>query len=490
AGKTLPPSPVPAWALYVFGKDDVSQDGGRELLWKEGSAVAFDSDEDFTNLAREGHLTVSTDFKDEDPDSWAAARNLQIAARIPEETEAPELWAFFEGDDAAAPDVLERIVKFLQAAFTLIPASRHVPSSGSARASMLNPDVAYALTQLGISQARTAEKTWYRIKKDIGALLGKDLDPNPTQFQFWHSQIRLPHEQVGGGEQSVLQLWWHVIQAKGIVGVEEPEIHLHPGLGKQVFEAFQKNAGANQIILSTHSPMFVDKAEDACNWLFTIQDLETTAQLMKTPEQIKLMMAELGMVPSDIFLKDFVLFVEGGTEKEAVFPIWAEKMGLLLRANPRVGMVAVGGDSQVIRFLRPWIEVMEYAPAEYMVVLDAHGGAVRDELESKLKIDRSKIRVLPKHCIEDYYPRDLIRAALRDVFGLQEIPDVIRDDNCAEELDRLIKEEKGNQPGWKVALGQYVASRMDAKQIPPEVRAIFDDIKKRFSPARSRQRRQ
>jgi hypothetical protein len=483
ATEAVKASPVPGWKLYLFGPADTRKSiQSRALLVKEGHPVAYESDEHFNELAGDGWLAVSSESRGLDPNSWGTAQGLTVAGRIPNEAEAPELYEFWAKEESeparSAPGAFAKyMTKLMQGGLMLVPASRHVPSTGSARSSFLDPGLVSRLTSLGTSAKLDDQTEWYNVRQEVEKFVGKQIEPNPGQFTVYNGELRLPHDYIGGGEQSILQLLWLIRQAQAIVTIEEPETHLHPALAKDLFARLEEVSSERQVIISTHSPMLVDKDEEACNWLLRPEGGQTRAERIRGPEAMRLMMAELGVVPSDVFLKDMVLFVEGETEAQAVFPLWAEKLGLSLRSNPRVGVLPVGGDSQLVRALRPWIEVMEYAPADYLAILDGHAGAVRDQLERELGIPGEKIKVLSKQCIEDFYPKALISEGLRALFDMEVSETDIPDDERATVLDRKIKESVGNK-SWKVALGTYVASRME--KVPEEVGAILRDVKKRY----------
>jgi len=471
--------PAPDWRLYLFGPDDTAEGiEGRALLMKERQAIAYETDEDFNVLASDGLLSVVMETRGQDPDSWAADQGYSVAGRIPEEGEAPELYVLLEEETEAEPagdlaGVAKQLRQLVRSAFTLIPAARHVPSDGSARASLIASEIATDVATLGNSVDPEDEAAWYGVRQRFEHFVGKELEPGIGAFFVRDSALRLPHQYIGGGEQSALQMTWQLREPSAIVAIEEPETHLHPSLAKEYFNYLRSRAGEIQIMVATHSPMFIDKSSDACNWLLRMEKQRTVAERVSTREEMKLVMAELGLVPSDMFLKDLVVFVEGDTEAKAVLPLWAEKVGLDLWADDRIGLLAIGGDSQAKKYLRVWLRIAKHAPSDYLVLLDGHAGAIRDELEKELDIPQGKIRVLSKHCIEDYYTPRLVVEAVQKLFETEiQEKDILRN-NVAGKLADLLKGKV--RRGWKVDIGRYVAARM--KQVPDEFTAIFEDIK-------------
>lgn len=234
------------------------------------------------------------------------------------------------------------------------------------------------------------------------------------------------------------------------------------------------HVGHDQVFVSTHSPMFLDKSQDRCVWLLRLDDLETSIQRVESPEDVRLMLAELGVVPSDVFLKDLVVFVEGSTEELAVFPIWAKTLGFPLTDSPQVGLLSIGGDGQAEKYLRVWLKLMQHAPADFLVVLDKHAGPIAKRLEKDLGIASGKIRILSKHGIEDFYPPKLVVEALRTLFQEDVEPKELPKENVGSFLNERLAVKRIQ--GWKVQLGTYIASRMDKKEIPTEIHSLIGDI--------------
>jgi predicted ATP-dependent endonuclease of OLD family len=274
---------------------------------------------------------------------------------------------------------------------------------------------------------------------------------------------------------------WYLLDRDFIYAIEEPENHFHPEYLRKLFNFFKEISSDRQIIVSTHSPILVDKTRIENNWLVRLEAKETKVQRIEKREDLKLVLAELGLVPSDIYLKDFVFFVEGGTEKEAIVPILGEKLGFRELID-RIAIISIGGEGQLKNYLKIWMELLNIIPVEYIILLDKHSERLVPALIRELKIDVEKFIFLEKGSIEDYYPIELVANALRELFGVEvkngEIdPQKPRD----KEIEQILTKHNKIRSRWKIDIGEYVASQLPEEQIPNEIKSAFQRIKEQLS---------
>ncbi|MEE9249474.1 MAG: AAA family ATPase [Dehalococcoidia bacterium] len=477
------------WSIHFFDPQ-ASQDNpvGAKLIVKDEARQAYLVNDEFDPILHQ--ILIYETERGMDYNAWAAEQGFSLEQRVPTEEEAPELYEAIrvlaqQTSSPAQPALLEQTVK---QAFKLVPAARDAQLSSDIRSPMLESSVLDSITQMASSREPVEEAKFDPFRAGTEDLLEKRLEPIPGQMlvrQLGERQtVRVPVGYIGGGEQAIFGLEWAFLDAPPIVAIEEPENHLHPGLAKREFQRLQSRLGQTQIFVGTHSSMFLDKEHITNNWLFTQENLVTKVERIEKPGQFKYVMAELGLVPSDVFLKDLVVFLEGDTEKQAVFPIWAKTLGVSLTDNPLVGLINIGGESKLEKILRSWLSIMEYAPADYIAILDAHGGAVRDKIEREIEGSQGKIKVLSKHAIEDYYPPARIVDAFKSLYDIDLQEGKIPKENRPAVLVEKLKEAKVPLKGWKVELGMYVASRMPTKEIPSDVRTIIEEIKAMMPSAR------
>ena len=116
-----------------------------------------------------------------------------------------------------------------------------------------------------------------------------------------------------------------------VILIEEPELYLSPPAQRHLHRLLRKlsGRGRNQVIYSTHSPVFL--GVDRLDELVLVRHDERTGTTLLQPEALSQkqafrMQAEFDAERAEIFLSRAVLFVEGRTEKLA-FPFVFEALG-------------------------------------------------------------------------------------------------------------------------------------------------------------------
>lgn len=100
-----------------------------------------------------------------------------------------------------------------------------------------------------------------------------------------------------------------------IIAIEEPESHLHSGAIHSLVEVINKIAENNQVIISTHNPLFVQQNNIKSNIIVN----DRTARPAKNISEIRTI---LGVLPSDNLRNaSHVLLVEGEDDKLALTKI-------------------------------------------------------------------------------------------------------------------------------------------------------------------------
>src|SRR4051794_21344443 len=116
-----------------------------------------------------------------------------------------------------------------------------------------------------------------------------------------------------------------------VILIEEPELYLSPPAQRHLHRLLRRLAGRgrNQVIYSTHAPVFL--GVDRLDELVLVRHNERTGTKLLQPEALSQrqafrMSAEIDAERAEIFLSRAVLFVEGRTEKLA-FPFVFEALG-------------------------------------------------------------------------------------------------------------------------------------------------------------------
>ncbi len=111
-----------------------------------------------------------------------------------------------------------------------------------------------------------------------------------------------------------------------IIAIEEPESHLHPGAIHQLNEIIKSLAESNQVILTTHNPLFVDRSNIKTN-IIVNDGKATPAKSIGSIREI------LGIKASDNLTNaNYALVVEGDEDAKSlrsILPILSEKLARL-----------------------------------------------------------------------------------------------------------------------------------------------------------------
>jgi len=125
-----------------------------------------------------------------------------------------------------------------------------------------------------------------------------------------------------------------------ILLVEEPEIHLHPGLETSMMRYLRRISSDTQVFLTTHSTNFLDTAAMSNVYLIS-RGASTQIQVLDAEDAEGRLPEELGLRMSSLFLYDRLVFVEGRTD-EGIIREWAATLGINL-SHANVGFVQMGG---------------------------------------------------------------------------------------------------------------------------------------------------
>jgi predicted ATP-dependent endonuclease of OLD family len=312
-------------------------------------------------------------------------------------------------------------------------------------------------------------------------MLGKELEPNPTQIRIIDSNVGLFPAYVGGGDQSILGLIWETFEANSMICIEEPENHLHPGLQRLLLKYLQELSTKTQVMICTHSPIFASQP-DISNVLLVSKDAEGATQIEPVNEaNVYRIIDELGVKPSDILDFDTIVFVEGKYDVK----IFEGFKLTLLKSEENVGFVDAGGwtnmayfaNSKILRSLKP--------PREVFVIFDGDTEKhkkVKERLLSELNVKDENIITLTETQVEAYL---LVPSAIKRAFpnlnlSESEISKMIEDGknrkNKKELLDQILR--KGNVGPYDEEKAGSIAKSFLENEVNPEIKGIFKKITK------------
>lgn len=153
-----------------------------------------------------------------------------------------------------------------------------------------------------------------------------------------------------------------VRKGASIIAIEEPESHLHPAAIHQLNEVLVSLAESNQVIITTHNPLFVDRRDVRSN---IIIDHGTAVPAQRVSDIREL----LGIKASDNLVNArYVLVVEGGEDQkalEALLPVMSEKLGRAIQENMLIVQPVRGAGK-----LSYHLQITQHNLCAYHVLLD------------------------------------------------------------------------------------------------------------------------
>jgi predicted ATP-dependent endonuclease of OLD family len=147
-----------------------------------------------------------------------------------------------------------------------------------------------------------------------------------------------------------------------IIAIEEPESHLHPAAIHQLNDIISSLAGKNQVIVTTHNPLFVDRLDIKSNVI--IENGKATPA--RTVRQIRDL---LGIKASDNLINaNYALVVEGEEDRTALYPVLSSlstKISKAVKSNILVIEPIAGAGNLPYK-----LSLMKQALCVYHVLLD------------------------------------------------------------------------------------------------------------------------
>jgi predicted ATPase len=126
-----------------------------------------------------------------------------------------------------------------------------------------------------------------------------------------------------------------------IVLLEEPELHLHPRTQRRMINYFQENHVDNKIVVTTHSAAIVDTPKAN---VIHVQRKERTSSLsaIRVETEMFALIDDLGYKPSDLVQSNFIVWVEGPSDRIYVNH-WLSQAASELRERIDYSVLFYGG---------------------------------------------------------------------------------------------------------------------------------------------------
>ena len=311
--------------------------------------------------------------------------------------------------------------------------------------------------------------------------LGNKIDYCENKIVVRNALVRVPIELIGGGDQEILRLIYYLTINNGIFAIEEPESHLHANLIRILYTILLDISKTKQIFITTHSPIFVDITDMSSIWLVYKEEDETKLRNIVDDIGLKDVSLELGFKPSDVFLSDKVVFVEGNSDK-----IFITKIAKILDLfNYNVTLMPVGGKSKAKRHLKLWVEIAKRANVSFFILMDKDA---EKEIKNLLKdglIQPEQYHLWSKDELEDYYPSKHVSKALKKLLesyespcGVEEANEIITDKkkNTKEKIEFLSSCMKIDEREIKTYLAKNVGEMISKEEIEREMKDVVAQI--------------
>ncbi|WP_173910410.1 ATP-dependent endonuclease [Acinetobacter sp. Marseille-Q1618] len=183
----------------------------------------------------------------------------------------------------------------------------------------------------------------YRLRKDYFIEID---DGNKTNIQFKGDGVK-SLAAVG-----LLKDRQKIHNGASIIAIEEPESHLHPSAMHSLKSALEELSSENQLIISTHNPVFVHRDKLSNNIL-------VSNNKVKAVKKIKEIRECLGVRTSDNLVhSNKIILVEGESDKIFLTKLIQEKSSKITRLikDGDLAIVSIDGESKLVYNLKWYID--------------------------------------------------------------------------------------------------------------------------------------
>ena len=157
-----------------------------------------------------------------------------------------------------------------------------------------------------------------------------------------------------------------------IYGIEEPETYLHPGARRDLLDSFKTIATSEQVLVSSHSPVFAGST-DIANLALIIRENGIAKVLQGDKLELAKVAEELGVEPSDqIYGYRAIVFADGPTDCDFINKVaetfYQNKRLSSNLKSKQIGILPGGGSN-----LKHWVtrKAIKGINRRYAVILDS-----------------------------------------------------------------------------------------------------------------------
>lgn len=188
-----------------------------------------------------------------------------------------------------------------------------------------------------LSEALGFEPTWTIDQSDQGQYF----------LKFFNGQKSHSSDGMGEGIVSIFSIIDSLFDSSpgSVVAIDEPELSLHPSLQKRISSILTRFASDRQIIVSTHSPYFVDlRALVRGAQLARVTTTNSGSQIYQLTDASKDSVSRLsagnlynphvfGLDARELFFQEDRIILTEGQENVLLYPRVAEQLGIQMAGN-------------------------------------------------------------------------------------------------------------------------------------------------------------
>ena len=297
---------------------------------------------------------------------------------------------------------------------------------------------------------------------------------NENDFSIWiNDGSKTILSQKGDGVKSLITLG--MMRQKGrsnvgkglVLAIEEPESHLHPEAIRQISRVINDISKTNQIIITSHSPLFVNRDTVSVNIIVENNSAENASNM----KQIRNI---LGVIASDNLINsEFSIVVEGETDKKFIQKYILEKSLILSKMfeDKRLNFEILNG----VYNLENSLNKLNNMSSKYFCILDS------DQV-AKANIKKAKEKALLTSELKEvaYYTIDgLKEAELEDLI----LPTVYENYIFKKYGIKIIDSKKfsSNKKIWSKRMEDAFKEKGKVFESVDDRNNVIEDIKKYIS---------